>query len=421
MKNKYFAIPCLFLGLSLSANLYSAPSSPDSSSMDESQAVKKKSNDKPIKKIGRNLTSKGIEEKPNTIKEEKPNITEEKYDNYISISFGTAKVSVENSEAVFSKEYGKARDIEFFWANKNLGKIFGGIKSDQDNKIVGYYLNYMLSDRDIISIRTWNTNATMSLHDNTFDVNYYTMGKFDASKIELSYTYENSFEPGKYSAITYGKSNYPLVALCFSGHTYGDCYTGTNGSRTYSINDLNPDIQYLSYSVEQNPIRAALLKGEPISSQSGGSEDYYFAGKAGIGIEQVKFGSNLAGDASVFGCISPGSCFSTGGAYQTTNVNYDPKYGNNYVLDKNPGGVANSSALFLITPIYIETGWHFSKIKKHSQGPSIISTIGVYVSYELPLSGLALPAAWGNKIESAQWLPAPTLIYGGIARLSVLF
>ena len=348
-------------------------------------------------------------------------ITEDKYDNYLSISYGTAKISSDNPEVVFSSEQGRAKDIEFFWAFNNYGKMLAGIRSDQNNNVAGYYLNYMFSDRDIISIRTWNSSATMSLYDNTFDINYYTMGSFDASKTELSYIYENVSEPGKYSAITYGRTNYPLYAKCFSGTTYGACYTGMNGSSTYMINDLNPDIQYLSYSSEQNPIRAALLKGEPISSQAGGSESYYLIGKVGIGIEQVKFSSKLAGDTSVFGCITPGSCFSTGGAYQTTNVYYDPTWKNNYVLDKNPGGVANTSAIFLIAPVYLETGWHFSKIQKHSQGTSIISTLGAYFSYELPLSGLGLPAAWGNNIESSKWLPAPILIYGGIARLSVLF
>ena len=329
-----------------------------------------------------------------------------KYDSYLSLSLGTVKSDALSQNAFISNETGAFKTVEFYWGNKDSASFLGGVRTDQDNKLYGYYFNYVLKDKDIISIANWTNSGIITLGDNWSSVVWGSLGQYNASRTEFSYITQGE-EIGRYTTIIYGTSNFPMNFI-----------TNSSSSTMVDALDANQSVRYLAYGGEINPIRAALLNGKRVEEVKGGGTNLYLISALSIGLEQVSLSSNQAGNYRDF-CCYPTNFFKTGTAARTVTY-YNPNTKTTTAYDLNPGGLNNQSALFISSPIYFETGYHF--FSKRSGSFNMIGTLGAYLKYEIPVSWYLSQPWGGNQLsDGTKWYPGTQSVYGAIGKLSATF
>lgn len=351
-----------------------------------------------------------VDSSPNETKSDNaPSETDVKHDTYVSLAYGTVKTGNLGDNVVVSNEIGALKEVEFYWGSKDYASYIGGIRQDQNGKMAGYYFSYVFKNKDIISINQWSNDGAIDMVSSWNPNVSYSLGNYSATRVEYSYISETDAHDA-FTRITYGRSNFPISLIAD-----GALHSPISGSV-----DANPDVQYIYFMYEANPMRSALLNGTQIKDQKFANEDYYFIDSLGISLEQVQLSSNQAGYPRTFsGCRI--NCYNTGTSDRTVTI-YDPAVGDTFAIDRNPGGgqgLNNQSGMFITAPIYLETGLHFSSIRSNKF--SLVGTLGAYMKYALPI-GAVFKLSTGNQLSTGEkWYPDISLLFGANARLSVLF
>lgn len=195
-------------------------------------------------------------------------------DNYISIKYGDVRSNLFLRDARFEHDNGKTKDVEFTWGSKEWARILGGVRIDSESKVGGYQVGVLFRNDDLISVQTYSTKDRLFKTD-MFGHTVGTFGNVDAKTTEYTYLHKGQGQPEVYTAITYGKSNYPANV------TVGDQGALSSGGAEFV--DPAPKIEYLTIGVNADPIRASLLQGKEISEYDLANKYGYMGMKAGFG------------------------------------------------------------------------------------------------------------------------------------------
>ncbi|NBW82667.1 hypothetical protein EBR21_13025, partial [bacterium] len=149
----------------------------------------------------------------------------------------------------------------------------GGVKITPNNKYGGFLLGLVLNDNQIISVRQVNTNEELLKGESDYNFSRgLSFGKTNATATE--YTWVFSRHGAEFWNVTYGNSNYPAMV-----HVSDE--PGPDDEESFF--DPHPEMKYLHFGFEIDPIRAALLNGNEVSENSYAADWLFLIAKIGFG------------------------------------------------------------------------------------------------------------------------------------------